>query len=123
MRETDKGSYIKYSDSIGFLTTKANRPVLLALVVEMVRDDINKINSVSLLKQMLTFVKKENGKKEAEQGYHDDRVMAYGIALMSRDQQKYLPENNQTEKKITWPDPLKTDDDEEYDDGNVYLRW
>lgn len=123
LRETDKGSYIKYSDSIGFLTTKANRPVLLALVVEMVRDDINKINSVSLLKQMLTFVKKENGKKEAEQGYHDDRVMAYGIALMSRDQQKYLPENNQTEKKITWPDPLKTDDDEEYDDGNVYLRW
>ena len=86
-------------------------------------NDINKINSVSLLKQMLTFVKKENGKKEAEQGYHDDRVMAYGIALMSRDQQKYLPENNQTEKKITWPDPLKTDDDEEYDDGNVYLRW
>ena len=49
--------------------------------------------------------------------------MAYGIALMSRDQQKYLPENDQTEKKITWPDPLKTDDDDEYDDGNVYLRW
>lgn len=123
VRETDKGSYIKYSDSIGFLTTRTNRPVLLELVVEMVRDDIQKINSISLLKQMLRFVKKENGKKEAEDGYHDDRVMAYGIALISRNQQDYLPIKEERENKITWPDPLKTPDDDEYYDNDVYLRW
>lgn len=122
-REIDKGSYIKYNDTIGFLTTKANRPVLLALIIEMVRDDIDKINSVSLLKQMLTFVQKENGKKEAEQGYHDDKVMAYGIALLSRSQQSYLPKEINKQKTITWPEPLRDSSDDEYISDNDYLRW
>ena len=29
---------------------------------------------------MLTMVKKEDGKQEAEQGYHDDKVMSMAIA-------------------------------------------
>jgi hypothetical protein len=29
---------------------------------------------------MITMVKKENGKQEAEQGFHDDKVMSVAIA-------------------------------------------
>lgn len=121
-RNIDKGSYLKYVDTIGFLTTKSTRPTLIALVIEMVRDEIDKINSISLLRQMLKFVQKENGKKEAETGYHDDKVMGYGITLMSRNQQEYLPKKEETNHQIYWPDPLKTDDDEEYDTDEI-LRW
>ena len=35
---------------------------------------------IGTLREMLTFVVKENGSKEAQEGYHDDLVMAKAIA-------------------------------------------
>ena len=35
---------------------------------------------IDTLKEMLVFVRKENGKQEAQEGYHDDLVMARAIA-------------------------------------------
>jgi hypothetical protein len=35
---------------------------------------------IATLREMLTFVRKENGSTEAQQGYHDDLVMAKAIA-------------------------------------------
>lgn len=123
-REIDNSITVKIIDKIGWLTTSATRPVLLATLVEFVRENINKINNVKLLRQLLTFVKKENGKKEAEAGFHDDRVMSFGIALMSRDQQSYVVKEEIKETKIEWPDPLKTPDDDIYnDDEDILLRW
>jgi hypothetical protein len=42
-----------------------------------------------LLKQLKTFVRKENGRIEAEDGYHDDEVFALGLALMGIKFQPY----------------------------------
>lgn len=39
------------------------------------------------LEEMLTFVVNERGKPEAMEGYHDDCILAYGIALYAQDQQ------------------------------------
>lgn len=124
-REIDNSISYKMIDKIGWLTTVATRPVLIATLVEFVRENVNKINNVKLLRELLTFVKKENGKKEAENGYHDDRVMCFGIALMSREQQSFFAKQVEENKKIEWPDPLKTSDDELYDsdDEDILLRW
>ena len=110
-------------DKIGWLTTVATRPVLLAVLTEFIRENVDKINNPKTIRQCLTFVKKQNGKKEAENGYHDDRVMTLGIGLMIRDQQDFFVKEPEETNKIEWPDPLKTSDDDDYFDDDSYMRW
>ena len=38
---------------------------------------------------MLTFIKNEKGRAEAQEGYHDDQVMSLAIAYDVRNQQSY----------------------------------
>lgn len=64
----------------GFNTNKKTKPLILSNLVELVREHIEIFNSDKTLRQMLTMVKKENGKQEAESGYHDDKVMSIAIA-------------------------------------------
>jgi hypothetical protein len=63
----------------GFNTNKKTKPVILANLVSLVREDVGIFNDEKTLKQMLTMVRKENGKQEAEEGYHDDKVMSLAI--------------------------------------------
>lgn len=55
----------------------------------MVRDDVNSINDEDTLEEMLTFVRNEEYRPEAEEGAHDDCVMALAIAHGIRPQQRY----------------------------------
>lgn len=64
----------------GFLTTKKTKPVILSNLVQLVRENVEVFNHKKTLEQMITMVKKENGKQEAEQGFHDDKVMSAAIA-------------------------------------------
>ena len=53
---------------------------------------------------MLSFIRNEKGRAEAEQGEHDDLVMAYGIALMARasgQQRMDMPEEKKEKKANT----------------------
>jgi len=122
-REIDNSISVKMQDKIGWVTTVATRPVLLAVLTEFIRENVDKINNPKTIRQCLTFIKKENGKKEAESGYHDDRVMTFGIGLMIREQQDFFINEEQEDQKIEWPDPLKTADDEDYCDDDAYMRW
>lgn len=70
--------------SYGFDTNRTTRPVLVARLVEFVRDNLHLIHDRDTLKEMLSFIRNEDGRPEAEQGEHDDLVMGYGIALMAR---------------------------------------
>ena len=70
----------------GFLTTKKTKPVILSNLVQIVRESVEVINHKKTLEEMLTMVKKENGKQEAEDGYHDDKVMSVAIAYHVVDQ-------------------------------------
>lgn len=63
----------------GFNTNKKTKPLILGNLVELIRENINVINNEKTLRQMLTFVRKEGNKLEAEDGYHDDRVMSLAI--------------------------------------------
>jgi hypothetical protein len=72
----------------GWRTTSASRPVAIGKLVEIVRDEVELINDMNTLNEMLTFIRDENGRPEAEQGKHDDCVLALAIAHKVRDQQK-----------------------------------
>lgn len=77
----------KHEKSFGFKTTSITRPYILAQLQEIVHDSIEVINDKDTLREMLTFIVNENGRAEAEVGYHDDLVMALAISYYIREQQ------------------------------------
>lgn len=89
----------KHKQSFGFQTTMLTRPVLIARLVEYMRDNIHLVHDRDTLQECLTFIRNDNGRAEAEQGEHDDLVMAFGIALMARGQQRMTAEEEKAEKK------------------------
>lgn len=72
----------------GWKTTSASRPVAIGELVSIVRDDIELINDITTIDEMLTFIRNKDGKPEAQEGKHDDCVLALAIAHKSRSQQK-----------------------------------
>lgn len=76
----------------GFNTNKKTKPLILSNLVELVREHVNIFNNEKTLRQMLTMVRKENGKQEAEEGYHDDRVMSAAIGYHAISQVSFTQE-------------------------------
>lgn len=66
--------------SHGFRTDALTRPRILSQLVEIVREHTELFNDKSTLEEMLTFVRNERGRAEAQNGAHDDLVMAMAIA-------------------------------------------
>jgi len=77
-------------DRYGFMTTKVTRPVIIAELVEIVRESIELINDIPTLEEMLTFARNQMGKPEALEGAHDDRILALAIAFNARSQQSMV---------------------------------
>lgn len=84
----DKFTGVK-EKSYGFRTTSVTRPVIIAELVKIVRETIELINDKLTLEEMLTFVKNERGRAEAQEGSHDDLVMGLAIAYYIRSQVVY----------------------------------
>ncbi len=72
--------------SFGFKTTSVTRPVIIAEIVKIVRESVELIYDKLTLEEMLTFVRNEKGRPEAQQGAHDDLVMGLAIAYYARSQ-------------------------------------
>lgn len=87
VRETEDSYTHKLVKRFGFQTNKLTRPVAIAGLVEIVREQVGLINDVQTLEEMLTFVRNEKGKAEAQEGKHDDLIMGLAIAYYSREQQ------------------------------------
>ena len=68
----------------GFTTSLKTRPLLVAKMMEYVKERSVDIKSKRLLEEMRVFIWK-NGKPEASQGYNDDLVMSFAIGLYVRD--------------------------------------
>lgn len=71
----------------GFVTSVKTRPLIINNLVEIVRENITNINDVNTLKEMLTFIKNDKGRAEAEVGKHDDLVMSLAITYFISNQQ------------------------------------
>lgn len=103
----------KPKESFGFKTTAVTRPVIIAGLVEIVRESVELLNDADTLGEMLTFVRNEKGRAEAEDGAHDDCVMSLAIAYYARGQQRYTKEQPKG-KKAKWT----TDMYEDYYNGS-----
>ena len=78
----------KYQDHTkmvpGFTMSKKTRPMVIGKFQEYISDQSVTIQSRRLVEEMKVFIWK-NGRAEAQTGYNDDLVMAFGIALYVRD--------------------------------------
>ena len=77
----------KKEKRFGFKTDRITRPLILSQLQEIVNDHIELINDKETLEEMLVFVRNEKGRPEAQEGCHDDLVMALAIAYYIRTQQ------------------------------------
>ena len=111
----------KVKKSFGFLTNSKTRPVIIAGMVEVVRESVELISHTTTLEEMLTFVRNEDGRPEAEDGAHDDCVMALAIAHYIRPQQRYLSEVPGEEKR-KWTADMWEDYRRATPEVQAYLR-
>lgn len=107
------------TNQFGFNTNKKTKPLILSNLVELVREDVSIFNNEKTLRQMLTFVRKENGKQEAEEGYHDDKVMSIAIAHQAITQISFMQEairmhENATDKNFVRE--IEEEEAEKYDE-------
>ena len=91
----------KIRQSYGFETTSKTRPLIISELTRAVREDITLVRDETTLGEMLTFVRNEAFRPEAEEGAHDDCVMALAIAHFVRPHQKYTKDPEQTEG-VAW---------------------
>lgn len=101
VRETFDNYTHKTKQSFGFVTTEKTRPVILANLIKWVREEFEGLNDLTTLEEMLTFVRNESFRPEAENGAHDDCVMALAIAHHIRSQQEYEDEQA-PERAVKW---------------------
>lgn len=77
----------RMKQSYGFRTDSISRPRIISELVELADQHLELIRDYETLGEMLTFVKNERGRPEAQEGKHDDCVMALAIAHHIRYQQ------------------------------------
>lgn len=111
VREVEDDYEGKFKHAFGFRTDRLTRPVIISELIRIVRDNIRLINDEDTLLEMLTFVRNEQLRPEAEEGAHDDCIMALAIAYYVRPQQSMsvrAPEDNKrTWTKDQWEDYQK----------------
>jgi hypothetical protein len=78
----------KYQDHsrmvAGFTMSSKTRPMVIGKFQEYIADQGVTIQSKRLIEEMKVFIWK-NGRAEAQTGYNDDLVMAFGVAMYIRD--------------------------------------
>lgn len=113
--------------AFGFKTTQITRPVIIGQLVEAMREGINLVNDRTTLEEMLTFVRNEQKKlrPEAEEGAHDDCVMALAIAWYIRDQQRMTVLTKEPEPVAKWTEDMWEDYYNADEESRRYLitKW
>tara|TARA_B110000858_G_scaffold172202_1_gene203198 strand:+ start:53 stop:487 length:435 start_codon:yes stop_codon:yes gene_type:complete len=68
----------------GFTMSSRTRPLVIAKMIEYIRDHSVTIQSKRLMSEMRVFVWK-NGKAQAQDRYNDDLIISFATALYVRD--------------------------------------
>lgn len=103
VRETVDDYTHRPKKSYGYTTNTKTRPVAIAGLVAVVREDPTLIVDETTLEEMLTFVRNPDTlKPEAEYGANDDCVMALAIAHAIRGQQSYFEAADDTADASQW---------------------
>ena len=112
VRETFDNYTHKVNQSFGFRTDTRTRNVIIANLIKLVREDISFVNDKTTLEEMLTFIRNEKTfRAEAEDGAHDDTIMALAIACHVRDSGQ-VPLTVEVEEKlpeVEWTESMYED--------------
>ncbi len=92
----------KPRQAFGFVTNKLSRNTIIARLINYVKNSASHINDRATLEEMLTFVRNEDFRPEAQDGAHDDLVMSLAIALAIGDQQRDYPETVTEDATAVW---------------------
>lgn len=92
----------KLKEAYGFRTDQITRPRIISELVELAAQHLELIEDYETLGEMLTFVKNERGRPQAQEGKHDDMVMALAIAYHIRPQQTMTEAGAPEGEKIKW---------------------
>jgi hypothetical protein len=111
----------------GFSTTLKTRPLVIAKMEEYTREKLVKLHSNRLIDELFVFIYKSGvtqSKAEAMQGYNDDLVMSYSIALWVRDTALRLQKDKNDQQWATMNSMLKSNGNKEdlsagFGKGNV----
>ncbi len=95
--------------AFGFQTTPQTRPVILAGLHAVMEETAELVVSRNTLRQMLHFVYNEDRKPEAEEGEHDDLVMAAAICHFARTQQRVTMEHQDAGDTSHWTEDMWED--------------
>ena len=106
----------------GFRTNAQTRPVIIGELVEAMRGGIHLVNDRTTLEEMLTFVRNEKLRAEAEEGAHDDCVLSLAIAWHIRPQQRMTVLTKAPEGKARWTEDMWEDYWSADEEGRKYLR-
>ena len=107
VRDTVDNFTHKPKQAYGFRTDAKTRPVIISGLVQAAREDITIVSDETTLLEMLTFVRNEDFRPEAEEGAHDDCIMALAIAHYIRPQQSYI--SVAPERKTKWTQSMLDD--------------
>lgn len=100
----------KVKTSFGFRTDMKTRPVIISDLVRFVRESVGEINDRTTLEEMLSFIRNpDTYKPEAEEGAHDDCVMALAIALFARNSGQTRLREITKEVVREWTDDMRED--------------
>jgi len=114
----------KTVNKYGFNTNANTRETIVSNLVDVCQD-ITVINDKTTLEEMLTFVRNEKMRAEAEEGAHDDCIMSLAIAHFVRPQQRMIREEEPVEPTARWSDDMWEDYYSADEDGRQYLiaKW
>lgn len=85
----------KYTQKMGWSTNSATKPFMIDKLAEFIREMYLGIYSDLIIGECFTYVIDEKGRTNAQQGAHDDTVMAMAICLqlmLENRGQTYIPE-------------------------------
>lgn len=99
----------KIIEAFGFETTTKTRPLIIDGLKDVVKQAIETIYDYETLGEMLTFVYDEQWKPQAEEGEHDDLVMALAIAHFIRSQQSVQLLEEVETKGTAWTEDMWAD--------------
>ena len=71
----------KFSDRIGWKTTKVTKPLMIDDMREALQEKSLKVHSQDIYDEMLTFVFHDNGSMAAQGSFHDDALMSAAIGF------------------------------------------
>ena len=99
VREKEDEYTNKMDKRFGFRTDRVTRPLILAELQRIFKENINLIKDILILKEGIVFIKNEKGRAEAQEGCHDDLIMGTAIAYYICGQQTTTVEIDQIKKE------------------------